>query len=94
MPLYTLDVETLCLPTGIELAVNNKVFTSNNIDPKSATFQGEGCLPGVAVGQWIVYSLPLSSACGTIVNSAGQFVITYSNVLTGMYQMFTIKVIL
>jgi len=31
VPPYTLDVETLCLPTGIELAVNNKVFTSRII---------------------------------------------------------------
>ena len=95
MPLYTLDVETLCLPTGIELAVNNKIFESNKIDPESAKFQGAGCVPGLPVGDWIVYTLQLSSECGTIVDSVGSAThITYSNVLTGMYQMFTIKVIL
>ena len=87
------DIVTICKGTGIFLAVNNKVFTSNDIDPADATFLGDGCLPGEPDGDWMNYLLPLSSDCGTIVDSGDEtsLFITYSNILTGRYQIILYK---
>jgi hypothetical protein len=68
------------------LEVENSVFLKKDFNPKTAELLAPGC-PGLAVQQMVVYSLPLSSKCGTKISENGTHII-YENELTGMYQMF------
>ena len=70
----------------MSLSVKDSVFRLHHIDPTSATLIAPGC-PGFPLHDLMVYSVPLSSECGTKI-SYNETHIIYQNVLKGLSQMF------